>query len=615
MNHSQKTPCPDGRNGAAHHPVTKELPIPAAAPPQTTEYACDVLVVGGGMAGLFAALYAKDAGSDVLLVDKGYPGYSGQSPWAGCHCYFDPALGDSKEEYECRMIYGNEYLSNLNWARVWERESKLIYEKCRELGLLNQYPPAKETGHWVDGSVEHDRLVEYHRQYIADDRHAAVARALDSHGIPFVPQVMIMDVIEDNGKVTGAIGLHYKSGAILKFHAKAVILCTGSGTYKPSGVPISEDTYDGEYIGYMHGLPLTGQEFEDYHMTSSFFPGDVLALEAWKYLESCWLCAPGGGTPETIAQKIAMEAKSIVLPVFDSANGIAPTDEPVYKGFSGWGGSQTGAPDDPRLGVFNSPSLKGDVYGAAPGLYSHYAGGIFCGIDDVEGKTAVRGLWVAGDGTNGCMVSGGSKRCPIGMTSNFAGVQGKIAGLAAAAYAADAPAARMPEEKTRKAAEEILAPLHVSKGFHPNWARDILTSVMGPYWITIAKNEDALKSALLQVENLRDHVIPKLRANSGHDLRLCHEMRHKVLIAELKLRASLERKESRGYHYRTDYPYRDDDYLCYITLQKADDGTVRIEKVNIKDEWKGDTGLPYEKRYGAWHFPGELEALGKQGRD
>lgn len=80
MNHSQKTPCPDGRNGAAHHPVTKELPIPAAAPPKTTEYTCDVLVVGGGMAGLFAALYAKDAGSDVLLVDKGYPGYSGQSP-------------------------------------------------------------------------------------------------------------------------------------------------------------------------------------------------------------------------------------------------------------------------------------------------------------------------------------------------------------------------------------------------------------------------------------------------------------------------------------------------------------------------------------------------------
>lgn len=596
-------------NEVTNNLIIKELPIPVVSPPEVTEYTCEVLVVGGGIAGLLAAVSAKEAGRSALLVDKGYPGYSGQSPWAGCHTYFDAELGDSKEEYEYLMMYGNEYLANMNWAKVWEAESKLVFEKCKEMGLLNQYPTGEKTGHWVDGSIENDRMVEYHKLNLKNNRHAAYARALNQRGIPFVPQTMIMDIIEDEGRVKGAVGLHYKSGAVIKFHANAVVLCTGTGTYKPSGFPSSEDTFDGEYIGYKHGLPLTGQEFEDYHMTSSYAPGSILAMEGWTYLENWWPCAPGGATPENVNQKVGGEAKGIMLPVFDSANGIAKMEKPIYRVSRGGCGSKTGHPDDKRIGKFNSPALKGDVYGAAPGMYSHYAGGIFCGIDDVEGKTAIPGLWVAGDGTNGCMVSGGSKRCPGGMTSNFAGVQGKVAGQAAAAYAATVSQSKMPEEKVHAAEEEILAPLHVEKGFHPNWARDILTSVMGPYWVSAAKNAASLENALFQVENLRDNIVPKLKASSGHDLRLCHEVKHKVLIAEMKIRASLERKESRGYHFRTDYPYRDDDYLCYITLQKAEDGTVKIDKVGIKDEWKGDTSLPYEKRYGAWHFPGELEAL------
>lgn len=605
----------DAPNGVTNNLVIKELPIPVVAPPEKTEYTCEVLVVGGGIAGLLAAVYAREAGRAVLLVDKGYPGYSGQSPWAGCHTYFDAGLGDSKEEYEYLMMYGNEYLANMNWARVWERESKAVFEKCRELGLLNQYPTGEQTGHWVDGSIENDKLVEYHRKYRKEDRHAACSRALTRYGIPFVPQTMILDIIEDGGKVKGAVGLHYKSGAIMKFHAKAVVLCTGTGTYKPSGFPSSEDTFDGEYIGYMHGLPLTGQEFEDYHMTSSLAPGNVLAMEGWTYLENWWPCAPGGATPENAERKIAGEAKGIILPVLNSANGIEYREKPVYRVNCGGCGTKTGHPEDKRIGKFNSPALQGDVFGAAPGMYSHYAGGIFCGIDDVEGKTAIEGLWVAGDGTNGCMVSGGSKRCPGGMTSNFAGVQGKVAGEAAAAYAAAVPVSVMPEEAVRGAEKEILAPLHVERGFSPHWARDILVSVMGPYWITVAKNEAALEHALFQVENLRDNVIPKLRARSGHDLRFCHEVKHKVLIAELKLRASLARKESRGYHFRTDYPYRDDRYLYYITLQRAEDGFVELGRVDIKDEWKGDLSLPYEKRYGAWQFPGELEALKEKGRN
>ena len=112
------------------------------------------------------------------------------------------------------------------------------------------------------------------------------------------------------------------------------------------------------------------------------------------------------------------------------------------------------------------------------------------------------------------------------------------------------------------------------------------------------------------MEVLRDRVMPKLQAANFHDVRLCLEMRHKILNAELSLRASLERKETRGVHYRTDYPYRDDEnFLCIITLQKNAEGGVDVARVPVKDAWKGDLTADYKTRY-TYYFPNELETLG-----
>ena len=108
---------------------------------------------------------------------------------------------------------------------------------------------------------------------------------------------------------------------------------------------------------------------------------------------------------------------------------------------------------------------------------------------------------------------------------------------------------------------------------------------------------------------MRDHVIPRLAARTSHDLRLCIEMRHKVLSAEMKLRAGLARKESRGNHYRADIPYRDDSFLCYITVQRDEKGAMRTGQVPLPEARIGDTAEEYAKRY-LYYFPGEPEAKG-----
>ena len=92
---------------------------------------------------------------------------------------------------------------------------------------------------------------------------------------------------------------------------------------------------------------------------------------------------------------------------------------------------------------------------------------------------------------------------------------------------------------------------------------------MMPYWILYVKSEERMLSALTQIEFMRDRVVPKLSARDAHELRLAHETKNMVLSAEMKLRASLFRKESRGTHYREDYPVRDDkEWLAWVKMTK-----------------------------------------------
>ncbi len=94
-----------------------------------------------------------------------------------------------------------------------------------------------------------------------------------------------------------------------------------------------------------------------------------------------------------------------------------------------------------------------------------------------------------------------------------------------------------------------------------------------------------LQAALENIVFIRDNIVPKLLAYDNHDLRLCCEIRSIVLHLEMKLRASMFRKESRWYHYREDYPLRDDEnWICWIKIQDKN-GEMTFTKVPIPEEW------------------------------
>lgn len=594
-------------------PRVIELPRPESVPcPYNESYTTDVLVIGCGFAGLNAAVSAKLGGAEVLVMDKGRPGYSGLSPWPSSFRWFDPERGDREEAYMAAIREGGDYVSNLAWYKCWIDESKGIFERLTDWGILTQYPKASEAGDFF----EKEDFWGYRATYDRLDRHKKWIATLERYEIPFLEHTMAADLLTKDGAVCGAVALHVPSGATITVRAKAVLLATGGGSYKPTGYPVGTDTFDGEYMAWKLGLPIAGKEYEDFHSTSNNAPGNVFYDNHWQYLENIWLC--GGDVSEKNASEYASNKGNIMAlgRVRGAVYGVAKSDgseiqDVATANYTRRGGSQVyeSDPEELRSGKMSTPVGRSDLAGAATGMCCHLTSGVFCGFEVRNDVPGMPGLFVAGDGTHCTAPSGAAYPCGVGFTSCFCSIDGDHAGKAAAAWVRGKELASADEEQIEAKLAEISAPLQREKGFDPNWARDVLHSIMAPYWVSVAKTEPTLRAALTQVEYMRDNVVPKLAAASSHDLRLCIEVRHKVLSAELKLRASLFRAESRGTHYRADIPYRkDEEYLCTVTLQKTESG-IELEKHPVPDEWTGESSAAYTDRY-HYYFPGEGEAKG-----
>ncbi|MGV8083841.1 MAG: FAD-dependent oxidoreductase [Coriobacteriia bacterium] len=600
-------------NDHTYMPRNDELPTPKVPAPKVTDYTSDVLVIGGGLAGLNAAWAARQAGKSVVLVDKGTPGYAGMSAWPSCTAYYDPELDADEATWRSFMRMNSQNMADLDWEWIWATESKRIFKRLQEWGWIKKYDNGEtlEGGkYYKDGLVFHDDCRGYFKA--VDDRRKVFGKVLDENKVTVVDHVMVCDLVEDAGRVVGAVGLHYRSATPIKFAAKAVIMCTGTGCVKPTGFPVGADTFDGIWMGYQHGLPITGMEFEDFHQTCSYAPGNVLGNIHWQYMENVW---PTGGT---VAGPVPV-FKEYIFGGRENAwiKGFFRSDTTSVEKAPNASCSvafKKGNTSDPRAGKITSATPVGDTYGAAVGMPMHDMAGIWCGVDDKVGATSIPGLYVAGDGTNGCAMSGPNYGHERGSMSSFVSLCGERAGNAACQYIDEKKLsdAALPADKVKAISDKALAPLSLERGREPNWVRDILHGFMAPGWITVAKDEAGLTNALDNVVRLRNLASGKMIAENGHDLRLCMEVEHQLLAMELKLRAGIARKESRGVHYRTDHPYKDDNYLYFITWSKGADGQPVMGKADLKDDWKGDLSAPYRKRYPILTTPEEFNKYGTE---
>jgi succinate dehydrogenase/fumarate reductase flavoprotein subunit len=240
------------------------------------------------------------------------------------------------------------------------------------------------------------------------------------------------------------------------------------------------------------------------------------------------------------------------------------------------------------------------VGAAALGMSVRKADGIWPA--NTNCASSLPGLYAAGDALgnmqNGAVYAVGG--------SSIAGcaVTGAIAGVAAAKEALQMGKLMVNEKEIGRAKQVVHAPIERQGGFSPRWVTQLLQNTMMPYFISYIKKADRLQATLTIVEFIQEHLVPRLFARDPHELRLAHETKNMVLSAEMRLRSALFRTESRGNHYREDYPCRDDpNWLAWVKIVE-EQGKMKLTKVPVPKEWWPDLSTPYEQRY-PFRFPGE----------
>jgi succinate dehydrogenase/fumarate reductase flavoprotein subunit len=504
------------------------------------EVSTEVLVVGGGMAGVFAAVKAHDAGAKVLLVDKGAVGKSGQTPFARGIFRFDAKeAGLSREEYLARTSEVSERMNNAVYTALLLDQSGPCIDELDSWGFFDEACYAKSLN-----------------------------RPLKERKIQIYERVTLTHLLKEDGRIAGAMGMFLDTNESLVIRARSVILCTGASGFKPSGWQIGSLTSDGDAMAYRIGAEVTGKEWNDGHSRTN--PG----LEGLNRVVSRAGIAAMLGVEENVEVSRNGPMTSMGPPGGPGGpplgGGHPDGPPPGGGGGPGGGGPGGGRPGGPPSGNGTAPVMMG---GASAGMSIHKAEGLF----PANGKCAsnIPGLYAAGDAL-GSMQSGGVYT-QVGSSLAGSAVQGALAGETAAEFAGSVSLARVPASTLERNYTEIYAPLVRPRGYSPAWVTQTLQGVMFPNFILYVKSEQRLQAALTYVEHLRDHHVPLLMAVDLHELRQAHETANMILNAEMKLRASLLRTESRGSHYREDYPERnDDEWLAWIKIRQATDGGMQL---------------------------------------
>lgn len=529
----------------------------------------DVLVIGGGMAGLFAAVKAHDAGAKVLMVSKGRLGSSGQTPFAKGIFTYDP----TKEKLSI-----DEFVATVSRSAIGSNNN--VYTKQMAEHSLARVNELKEWG-FFESSL-------YNKSF---------SKPINDRNIPLQERVMITHLIKEDNKIVGAAGFSLDAEKIIFYEAKSVILCTGAGGFKPNGFPICDLTHDGTIMAYNIGAKVTGKEWNDGHPgkatnAAACYDGWGNMFEQKPSTTSIEVHHDLGvdmnyvayiqGSPLKMGPPGSGESSSVTGgPTVLEESSRKDTKPPGSKDGDKPGGGRppkdgNGPKGDHPKDGDGPPGMGGSIVGgSSAGMAIHKAEGLVPINDQCE--STIPGLFAAGDALGSYM--SGAIYTQIGSSLAGSAVQGAVAGKAAAEYSKTVKTVAISTNKINEIKEEILAPLKREAGFSAAWVTQTLQGIMIPNFIIYIKKENLLKGALAYVEELRDHHIPMLRAKNFHELRLVHETANMIVTAEMKLKASIMRTESRCSHYRLDYPETDNEnWNVWINIFKGEDGTMQFEK-------------------------------------
>jgi succinate dehydrogenase/fumarate reductase flavoprotein subunit len=410
---------------------------------------------------------------------------------------------------------------------------------------------------------------------------ATMRRKVLEKKVQLIERVMVTDLVEWEGSIIGAIGLHTRTGEFYFFRSKAIILAAGGCTFKSFYLGHRNMTGEAQAMAYQAGAALrnleqamsnsTAREVDIHGMGGLSSVGKFVNKLGEEFM---WRYDPLLGNRammHTLTQSFAKEVSAGRGPIYFDLSGAPESNRDYFRNLlPEFFRSLDRIQIDPfRDRVEWMPAFLGTI---------GYGGGLHVNL---KAETTRKGLFAIGD-------AAASEHCLMFCCSP---------GDRAAKYAVERAEERREysEEAKRgmaKAAGEVISLLTESakreKEIDPDEIIYDLQSILIPYDVCYIRSEDRLKRALNQLERIKFEKVPKTGISDLRDFIKIIEIRSMILIAEMILKAALFRRESRGFHYREDYPTMDNkNWLKWVMIERKGEQQMHL--------YSRDIPLPYVK--------------------
>src|SRR5262245_26678973 len=560
----------------------------------------DIVIVGGGGAGLRAAIAVAEADPrlSVAVVSKVYPmrshTVSAEGGAAGA-----TRAGDSLDEHAYDTVSGGDWLCDQDAVEAF------VAEAPQELLRLEHWgcPWSREADGHV--AVRPFGGMKKMRTWFAADKtgfhllHTLFQTSLKYASVVRYDEWHVTHLLVEDGRACGVVALELMSGRIETITGRAVILATGGcGRIFPFTTNAAIKTGDGMALAYGAGAPLKDMEFVQYHPTGLPFTG-ILITEAAR-AEGGWLVNKDGyrylqdynlGKPQPGPVLRSMElgprdrlSQAFVHEVEKGRTIDSPYGPVVHLDLRHLGQRVI----DTKLPFVRELCHKYEnidpVHELVPvrPVVHYMMGGVHT---DIDGATGLPGLYAAGEVA--CVSINGANRLGSNSLPELL-VFGARAGEAAARYAADAPP--VPAAVQSQAAEEKRRLERDILGRGPG--RERISTIRTQMQSTMEeaagsyRDGDTLSKAADKLRELRERAasatIDDASRTFNTELTAALELTGMIDLAESMVHSALKREESRGAHQRTDFPTRNDDrFLAHSLAYREPDGSPRVEYLPV----------------------------------
>lgn len=539
----------------------------------------EILVIGGGIAGLLAAVSSSEFSHDVVMASKGKIGWSGATACCGGNAMTICFPEDDPEMWMQKYVENSDYTVDQQWVQIFIAQSYKKAMWLHELGkqygtMIFPHHPDNQEAFW-----RIERTGNPCALFNLPQAQETLRKEIAKRKLATYERISIVTLLCHNNRIYGAAGVNYRTGETYLFQAKAVVLAAGACTYQQD---LFEICGEGFSLAYHAGAKLmsfdrggaisrprtvmhNGTLFSSTANSSGYQMGGRMVNQLGEdFFQNM---TPQMRQAGRIGQNMAIkrELEEGRGPIYEDYTNLSAYTKDVMKSMriAQWKRVKSEYKIDPFTELICVADGVEQTY--TPD-HSNRMGGVAI---NHHNQASIDGLFVIGDNSAPVLAMqhpfGG---CELG----WAVLSGSLVGESIHQYLAQAKQEQLSDAWYHQAGkarlDALLGYLQKEHGEKPDAIKAKILNVMIPYDV-VHRDAEHLQAAIQQIAEIRSKDLPNMKAQDYHELREAIEVESMLDVSEMILRSEHRRTESRVGVRRNDYPEMNNvHWLKWITLQK-----------------------------------------------